>query len=638
MFQHRVLRLVFWVTAAAFAGAAALTAAYALRPGFTLEMDREMPGTVSGFHAGERAGQETFAWSRRQVTMQLPNLDRRGAWTCTVRLRGGRAAPDTLPEVLLAVDGIVKTRLQTTNDFSDVRLPLEPRSGSGAVLTLTTSTFVPGAGDPRELGVYVDRWTCGPDAGFVPLPPGPAILTAAIAAAAFGGALALMSAPAVVAGAAVAAIAGVQAVVLVKDLGPFTEFAIPVDWLAGVLALMLWATLLVSRRALGRPISAAGQFALFVTVAVLYLKLITLVHPSKLIVDALFHAHRLEWVLDGRYYFTQIMPSGVRFPYAIGLYVFAAPWTVLTSDYVSLLRVIVTAAEAAGGLLLYVLITRTWGDRAVAAAATVLYSLVPRTFEIVGNANMTNAFGQSVALATLVAVTLCPLSRDRWKTWTGLTVLAAFAMLCHVSTFTLLAAILGTLATLYWWASRTALRSEARMIGAVLVCAAVLATAVYYGHFADAYRSAARVRATPSAVTSSSTVPSIPLTTRISDAARLSVQAVGWPMVVLAVPGVMAWRSRGLQDRLGLAIAALAITFGLLTLSVVVAPVEQSFHRYAVEFLSRVTLATYPAMVIWAALGAVWAWRAGGIARIGGAVLMAAALAGAGDAWFGWIR
>jgi len=62
-------------------------------------------------------------------------------------------------------------------------------------------------------------------------------------------------------------------------------------------------------RVLGRPVSAEGRVALFVTVAVLYLKLLMLFHPAKPIIDVVFHAHRLQWVLDGRYYFTQPLPS-----------------------------------------------------------------------------------------------------------------------------------------------------------------------------------------------------------------------------------------------------------------------------------------------------------------------------------------
>ncbi len=624
---------------AALAGAAALVAAYAVTPAFTLEMDRPMTGILTGFYDTERAGQETFAWTRRQAAMQLPGLDRRGGWTCTVRLRGGRAADIALPEAVFAVDGIVAVRHQTTNEPADVRVPLAPRSGTGAVITLTTATFVPGGGDTRELGVYVDRWACAPDEGFVPLPPVPAITTAAIAAGAFGAVIGLMGAPALVAGAGVAAVAGLQTMPLVHDLGPFSAFAVPIEWVAVGLALVMWAALLVSRRALGRAISGAGQIALFVTCLFLYLKLVAVFHPSKFIVDAVFHAHRVEWVLEGRYFFTQLMPSGVRFPYAIGLYVFTAPWTLFTSDIVSLLRLVVSSAEAIGGLLLYRLIVRSWGDRAVAATATTLYALVPRVFEIVGNANMTNAFGQSAALVVLVAATLWPLGRGRWKNWVGLTLLIAFALLCHISTFVLLSAILGLLAVMYWLLGRPSLRGEAWAIAAAFAAAAVLSVVLYYGHFGEAFRSTARVTDTSAATTAATPAPPAPtLAAKARGAATFSVASVGWPLVFLAIPGIVALKRRGWRDRLGLAIATLSLTFGLVTAAVVVMPVGQAFDRYAIEFISRVTLATYPALVIFAALGAVWAWRAGGLLRVAGAAAVAWSLVIAADVWMGWLR
>ena len=138
----------------------------------------------------------------------------------------------------------------------------------------------------------------------------------------------------------------------------------------------------------------------------LYLKLLGQLHPSKPLVDALFQAHRLEWVMAGRYFFTQPMPGGVQFPYAIGLYVVAAPWTVLAHDHVALLRIVVCTAEAIAGALLYPMIVRTWGDRLAGAAATVLFSVVPISAVVIGNANLTNAFGESIALATMAVVVM----------------------------------------------------------------------------------------------------------------------------------------------------------------------------------------------------------------------------------------
>jgi len=636
---RRLFRVLLSLTVAALAGAAALVAAYAARPAFTLEMDRPSSGVLTGLYEGERAGADTFAWSRRQATMQLEGLDRRGAWTCTVRLRGGRADEAALPEVTFAVDGVVVGRHATSNDFADIQVPLAARTSRGAVITMTTPTFVPGGGDTRELGVFLDRWSCAPDAGVTPLPPVRAMRTAAIAASAFGAVLLVMEAPVAVFAAGVAAIAGLQTIPLTRDLGPFSAFAQPIEWVAVALALVAWAGLLIARLGLAHTISGAGRVAVFVTIGVLYLKLTALLHPSKLVIDAVFHAHRLEWVLEGRYLFTQPMPSGVSFPYAIGLYVFSAPWTYFTTDLVSLLRVVVTSAEAAGGLLLYLAIARCWGDRPVAAVAATLYAVAPRTFEIVGNSNMTNAFGQSVALAALVAATLWPLSRGHWRTWLALTLLIAFGLLCHISTFMLLGAIIGVLCVLYLWVGQPPLKHEAWKLAGALAVAAVLSVVLYYGHFGEAFRSAARVRATPASVAPNAPAPvQVSIGRRVIDAARVTEVGIGWPMMLLAMPGVVVWWKRGWRDRLGLAVAAMAITFIVFTASVVVTPVEQAFYRYALEFISRVTLATYPAMVVWAALGTLWTWRQGGLARVSGAVLVAAAVIAAGDLWLGWIR
>lgn len=595
-----------------------------------------MPGVLTGVYDAERAGQDTFAWTGGHASLQMPGLDRRGAWTCVIRLRGGRSDPATLPEVTASVDGIVTGRHATSNDFTEIRVPLPPKTGSGATVTLTTPTFVPGGGDKRELGVYVDRWSCAPDAGFRPLPPSHVIRTAAIASTAFAGVLLAMSAPATVFAAGVLAISGLQAIPFTTGVGPFSTFALPIEWLAVVLSLVMWLIVLLSRAKLGRPLSVAARVAVFVTVGVLYLKLVALLHPSKLPVDVLFHAHRLEWVLGGNYYFTQLMPSGVRFPYAIGLYVFTAPWTILTSDYVTLLRLVVPGAEAAGGLLLYHLIARCWGDRFVAAAATALYALVPTTFDVLSNANLANAFGQSVAFAALAAATLAPLSKGHWRHWFGVTLLFAFALLCHISTLTLLGVILGVLFLLYLAAPRPRLTEQAWMLASALTVAVGIAVALYYRHFGEAFESALRVRAT--AATAGAATPAVPLAIRLFDAANSSIITIGWPLLLLAVPGVVAWFRRGWRDRLGLSIAALAITFLAVTTAVTVMPVERAFYRYALEFLTRVALATYPAVVIWAALGGVAAWRIGGLTRLAGLGLVLAAIVTAGHKWIDWIR
>ena len=103
----------------------------------------------------------------------------------------------------------------------------------------------------------------------------------------------------------------------------------------------------------------------------LWLKLIALLHPAKPVVDALFNAHRLDWVLAGKYYFTQPFIGGVEMPYAIGLYVFASLWTWITSDHTALIRGVTAASDVAAGALLYPIVLRAWGQRRTAVLAVL---------------------------------------------------------------------------------------------------------------------------------------------------------------------------------------------------------------------------------------------------------------------------
>ncbi|HJR58831.1 MAG TPA: hypothetical protein VJ813_05530 [Vicinamibacterales bacterium] len=625
----------------ALLGLAALAFSYSRNPAITLEMDRGASGIVSGLYDTERVGRETFAWTRRTATMTLSELDRSVDWSCTIRLRGGRADESTLPQVVISVDGVIAKTTQTTNEYQDVAIALPARTRSSrASVTLTASTtFIPGPADPRTLGVMIDRWACAPvSAGFV-RPPRPVMLAAAAGGAAFGAAFAFIGAGVLATIGAAGLLAIAQAIPLGWEFGMFTPYPERAVWLALWIAALLVTSVRAAERATGRRVSGAARLVAASTAAVMYLKLLALLHPSKPIVDAVFHAHRLQWVLDGRYYFTQPMPSGVQFPYAIGLYVFSAPWSLVTHDYVLLLRIVVTAAEAVGAVLVYRLVSRIWQDRLAGALAAILFHLVPRTFEIVGNANMTNAFGQSVAWMALAAAVLWPLQARNWLQVSALTVITAWALLSHISTFTSLSAILVGLAALYWWRGGPELRRPALAILGAVVVAALLSVAVYYAHFGDAYRSAARVRASPAASATERAEPvTVALPSKVEDAFRLTVAAVGWPIFLLAAVGVVPLWRRGFRDRLTLATGALMLTYAVFVASVVLTPVERSFQRYAAEFISRVTLATYPAMVILAGAGAAWGWRAGWTARLAAGGLMLAAGYVAAATWVEWLR
>ena len=559
-----------------------------------------------------------------------------------MRFRGGRSDPGTQPLVALAVDGVVAATAKASNDFQDVTIALPPRPASGAIVTITSSsTLVPGPSDPRQLGVQIDRITCAASNG-IAWPASATIRDAALTAAIFGAAFGLLGLTLRIALSAVTVLAMLQALPLSSGPAPYVPFAETMIWYAlwiAVVALALVAALDSLRPA---ELHQSARLAIVVSAVVLYLKLLGLLHPSKLLIDAVFHAHRFEWVMAGKYFFTQPMPEGVTFPYAIGLYVFAAPWSVFTGDHVTLLRVIVCSAQAVAGALLYPVIAKGWNDRLAAVTAVVLFNAVPLPYGLLGNANLTNTFGEAVATTAVLTATLVPRA-------CGLPTLAFFllctlAFLSHVSTFALLSATLAVLAGGYRIFGGAPLRPLAWSIAVVTIVSAILAVILYYGHFGEVYKTALRVRANAPVAESQtqSDATAVPPATqspslgvRITTAVRSAIGFTGWPIVLLGIVGV--WRSvvDRSRDRATLAVVAWAVAC-LVFLGVAVMRVDAPFQRYAAEFFGRVLLATSPAIVILAARGASWGWRQGTTARIASGMLVMGCVALAGRAWIVW--
>ena len=625
----------------AFLGAACLVAGFAWRPTLVVEMDKALPRKfASGFYDAERSGDTTFVWTSQRADVKLAGLSRRSPWTCSIRLRGGRSDPATQPAVDLAVDGLTTTTVKATNVFQDATIALAPRPSTGAVITITSSsTLVPGPADPRQLGVQIDRIACAPDAQGFAMPPFATVRDAALAAGIFGAAFALAGATLTSALAGVLLLGVLQAVPLSAGPAPYTGFSESMLWFAVWIAALTAAFVIVVERWRNGGIQGSAKFVVLFSGAALYLKLLGLLHPSKLLVDAAFHAHRFEWVLAGRYYFTQGMPGGVSFPYAIGLYVFAAPWSFIFHDHVSLLRVVVCAAEVVAGALLYPLLMRTWNDRVAASLAVVLVNVVPLSYGLLGNANLTNTFGEAVALATVASASLLPATGGVLPV-AGVFLLSALAFLSHVSTFALLVTTLTVLAVLYRWRGERALHRTAWWIFIVTVTAAIFAVVVYYGHFGDVYRNALRVRAnsaatveTPPPGVTAAHAPS--LGSRVAHALIFAAGTIGWPVLVLAAVGVWRlWTDRA-RDRATLAVGAWAAA-SVAFLGIAVMRVDAPFQRYAAEFFGRVLLATYPAAVLLAARGAGWGWHSGGLTQVASLVLICFAVGLGVQAWLGW--
>ncbi len=656
---HSIPRAIAAATLGALAGAACLIGASAWNPDVTFEMDRALPGYATGFHPPERTGRDTFVWTSERAEIVLAGLDWRVPWTCSVRFSGGRAPDLPQPDLVLAIDGAEAGTWRAVNEFriAEVAVPTTPAT-PGLTLSMTsTETFVPGGADSRRLGVRVDRIACRPSSGVI-VPPRRALAAVAVSAALIGAGFALTGVTAASAiGAAVLMAAG-QAYILTRwgaQYSPYLNAAIGLAlWIglamAGVVALL---------ELLGkRPLRNTAKFVITCSAGTLYLQLLALLHPSKPVVDALFHAHRFDEVLAGHLYFTQLSTSATPFPYAIGLYLFAAPWALLTGNHVALLRVVVSAAEIVAGALLYPMVVRSWGNRLVGAVAVALFSLAPLTYGLVGSANLTNVFGQAVSIAAVAAVVLSAERLRATVPFVGVVALIAFGLVCHVSTVVLLTGTLVSLAALFYRFGPEPLRGSSGRILLATAVAAVVATAAYWGHFGDVYTAQwerMRAPAAAGALADGHVGPggsaearppraeparprtTLPLSTRTIQAFDQTVANLGWPIFLLSVVGLWRFVVEGGRDRLGLAVGAWGLVCIAFVAFSVVSPGSRTYQQDALEFIGRVEHATMPAAVLLAARGAIWAWNAGTPLRLAsGALLFGAVVAGIG-AWAAWL-
>lgn len=618
------------------------------QPVLVLEMDRDLPEFTSGFHPVERSGEVTFAWTFNRAVVRLTGADRRADWTCTARVRGARDAGVPQPDVTLSVDGATMTTAAATNDYQDVslRVPARP-DRPGLTLTLTaSSTFVPGPADSRQLGLQVDRIACGPEGGWS-WPPARAWRAAALGTAGVAAAAGVLGLGAALSLAVITVMAMGLALLLATGGGAFGRFPDVVTAVSLAGSALIVVVVLAGRIWPRVRVSTMAALALIVSVVLCALELLALLHPAKQMVDALFQAHRLDWVLAGRYFFTQPLPDGVQFPYAIGLYVTAAPFAALVTDHVLLLRTVVIAANAIAGLALYWTVARWWEDGLAGLIAVALFHLVPLPFVVLGNANLPNAFAQAVAVVTLVAATGLGGGRRVWMIPVAL--LAALAFLSHVSTLALLAGLLATACVIYFVFGGRAGRVGAVALAAAVIVALVAAGGLYYRHFPEVYaRAIDRVWAAPAPVAVE--VPEVqapdrpavlvrPLAwhERAADTAWQTVANVGWPILILAAAGLsISVRER---DPLSLLLLAWVLAWGLFLVVGTFTRVDTQYQRYAAEFIGRVNLAGYPAAVLLAGRAAARAWRPDARRPIGLAALLLVAVAVAFgiNSWRGWL-
>lgn len=602
----------------ALASAGWLSLFYAAGGGLRVDFAIHPPRLVSGFHAAERDPTTglTFAWTGADAGLRVPGLDRRASWTFTVRARGARGGVHTNPLLTFYVDGIQLHTHETTAGFEEVRVlvPARPERRGVTVAMRSSSTFMPGPDDPRQLGVMVDALELSPN-GLV-LPPPEMFGAAMLGGAALAAAIALLGVTSGAAiGSAVLLSAG-QGAVLAHGFAPYTNF----PQIAGRLAIITAAVLTVGAwltRWRAQPLRNTARFAVAFSAGACFLELLVLLHPDMPLGDALFQAHRFQEVLRGNLYFTSIAPGGYAFPYAPGLYVVASPFAGLVRRElgdVALLRIVTTLASAAAGLLLYSVTARVWHDRLAAAFAVAVYHLIPLSFRIITVGNLTNAFAETLTIGALALMTVPALGSLASVATVALTITLTAAFLSHTSTFAILSVCAFATAVMFARKGKPggpALRAPATGIAAASAVAILAAVGLYYAHFIATYQTELARLGTETAAAAPDAGGRSALQRAIAVPRYLHIY-LGVPVLVLAVAGTVdRWR-RASRDRLTLAVAGWALTCTLFLVIGVLTPLDMRYY-----------LAVIPALALLAAAGASWSWRMGGRARLAAATLLA---------------
>ena len=147
-------------------------------------------------------------------------------------------------------------------------------------------------------------------------------------------------------------------------------------------------------------------------------------------------------------------------------------------------------------LSLYPLVRSRWDRPGAAVVAVAAYLLAPLPFIVIGNANQTYAFGQSVATIALASAMTWPFGWRRPVALAALVALVALltlGLLSHVGLIPLLGGLVGASAVLVAWRGTGGDRPAGWLILGATLIATILAFGLYYRHFGDAFRSAQRV-------------------------------------------------------------------------------------------------------------------------------------------------
>ena len=587
---------------------------------------------ASGFFPPERhagTGQQ-FSWTRETFRLAIPHLDRSRPHRLVLGVSAGRPSSEPL-ELIVSVDGVPAAPEQRVNNERrrlEVAIPV--RRASGVTTTFRVSnTFVPGPGDPRELGILVHS---------VGLSTADSLRPSRTVTARAGLATVLFVAGVLLCGigsrrlewlSALATAAAIAWLMLADGafLGTFVDRLVSIGVgtcaVGGVIGLLRarWPVVV------GLPEWSAAAGLLLCATSI---KLAFFAHPMATVGDGIFQVHRAQLVHRGHYFFTSITPSpSFEIPYPVGLYVTALPfWESFPSkpDLVRLLRSVALVADALVGFGLYAAARRQWSDPRAALLVAGLWPFARAPVWGVCNANLTNVFGQALfglAMGILAWIAAGPRVAIAAAVASG--ALLASAYLSHFGTVLIGAPIVCIVGGALLVGGRLHVRRAGLWI--LLIGAGALAASylIYYSHFTETYRrTLSQISETRSGGPTKLVAPPAVKLHRWLNETSDDYGLPGLPLLAAAAVGAVALARQRSREALSLILGGWALAWFAFAVLGIFSPIQ-----------TRVNMGAAPMFICLGAYGLA------AVARLPRAGVAIAIAGGAAICWSGiliWVR
>lgn len=458
------------------------------------------PGTsygrphVVGFHEPEHAPGLDYAYTREQATLHFPGIGHAPA-RLYVRMGGGVAGV----RQTFAAGGVPLAEVPAGTDLTTYifALPAEASRG-GSLLLSWEGAAAPAPGDPRRLGIAVERVTWVPAGGFVE-PDWGQVLYLALATMALyliGRGLDLRPASAALFSAALVLAVALGIALARLYLTVYTPLlAALLLALALLLPLLRRATLSFLRR-LGLA-QTPGTEAWFwrITALAAIVKLGGVLYPHLIVLDVGPHAYRVYRFLSGDAD-SLFLPSryshlgetvgleGGQFPYSPLFHLLSAPLALLPIPLPLAMGLVNGLLDVARSLLLYLLATRLAGRQRVGLWAALFYAILPAPYYLLSWGNYPTQLGLFAALVALVFLVVQDERFGRWSVLPGWTLVVLLALFSYTVVGVLLAVVLILLVPLELLLSpRPGRLRRAVLIPAGLILAEAIALALYHSNF-----------------------------------------------------------------------------------------------------------------------------------------------------------